>query len=165
MLLFELESTGATAIVLGLRRRVAEMDDMEVRLDAASDTVYETTRAWFDSRGEGKWPELAESTLRGKRRHRYPEDPLVMTGALRDSATSPHGKYSFRLHPGIDDVVMGIDWERGGWQIPAVHFYGTHTAGRDHTTTIPPRPIWPSHDSALYMEMRLKLRDLMFHGI
>lgn len=43
----------------------------------------------FSSRGYGEWPALAASTLAQKAAHGFPLDPLVRTGALRDSLTDP----------------------------------------------------------------------------
>jgi hypothetical protein len=122
---------------------------------------------WYDSDGGGTWPQLAESTVQRKASQGYsdPERPLFAEGNLYESATSPNGPYSFKMMAGMQSVVLGVDWSRGRWQIPVVHFYGTTDAGRDHNTVIPARPIWPSHDSAEYAEMRAAITVLMLKGI
>lgn len=51
-------------------------------------TLVSIEQERFDTRGYGDWPALAASTLAQKAAHGFPLDPLVRTGALRDSLTS-----------------------------------------------------------------------------
>jgi hypothetical protein len=167
VLTIDVVSTGVTEALIRLNAKATRLSDLSPELEKATELVYSATRAWYDSDGGGRWPPLAASTIRSKQ-HRgsaSPERPLYDTGKLYESATSPSGPYSFKMWTGLNAVVIGVDWERGGWQIPVVHFYGTHTAGRGHSTTIPARPIWPDHDSMEYLTMRESLTELMLRGL
>lgn len=62
----------------------------------------------FDTRGYGAWPELAASTLAQKAAHGFPLDPLIRTGALRDSLTDPGTAGADR---GPKHFVWGTDIE------------------------------------------------------
>jgi hypothetical protein len=161
-----LDTVGVTEALVRMDARIKRMSDPEPVLDAMSDRVYEATARWYDSDGAGTWPALAASTIARKtsRGSADPGRPLYDTGSLYQSATSPSGPYSFKMHPNPWEVVIGVDWALGGWQIPVVHFYGTQTAGAGNATVIPPRPIWPAHGSSDYAQMRVEMTELMMHG-
>ncbi len=163
----DVTTSGATSILVGLDARAKRLIDLEPELTEAMGVVYEATREWYDSDGEGEWPPLAASTVADKVSQGYadPERPLYADGNLYESATSPYGPYSFHLLAGLNGIVFGVDWARGRWQIPVVHFYGTSDAGKDHNVRIPARPIWPRPGSASYLAMMDKLNELMLRGI
>jgi hypothetical protein len=146
----------------GPQRRIgmvaSRLTNFEPALVKAAEYIREQTRQRFEMRGMGEWPPLAESTVERKvsQGAPYPEAPLRgMTGNLYESVTSAHGPYSYTvLEPTF--IVIGVDWNVGGWQIGAVLSEGTEGArgyrGRQgryprgrHPPTwgIPPRPIYP----------------------
>jgi hypothetical protein len=67
------------------------LEDLAPELIAASDVIYEHTRQNFETRGDGGWPPLAESTVQRKTSQGYaePDRPLYAEGNLFESATSP----------------------------------------------------------------------------
>jgi hypothetical protein len=143
--MFSFTGSGATQALAALDLHAAHSLDLSARLDEASDFVYEATRHRFDAEGEGEWPELTESTVAKKESQGYaePARPLYATGNLYESATSPNGPYSTRIHvkSGIglastESVVMLVDFDSNGWQIPSVLAEGTEKG-------LPARPIWP----------------------
>src|SRR5664280_2475227 len=120
-------SQGATQMRASLDLRAALAFDMSARLDEASDFIYEATRHRFDTEGDGQWPALAESTVAKKESQGYaePARALYAEGNLYESATSPNGPYSLRMHikggmglVSSESVVMIVDFESDGWQIP-----------------------------------------------
>ncbi len=135
---------GTDEIVAAIDAKLARLADLTVPLTEATGIVYEQTRQHFESAGDGQWPPLAESTIARKASQGVaePERALYASGNLFESATSPSGPYSTIEHPSPHSVVMGIDWDEDGWQIPMVLSQGTSTAGRGHHTVIPGRPIW-----------------------
>lgn len=138
---FKFESTGHSQAIALLEHHALVVEDMSARLDEASDYVYEATRHRFDTEGEGEWPELTEATVAKKVSQGYsePERILYAEGNLYESATSPNGPYSQRFHhdtPGRQSVIMLVDWDLDGWQIPSVLAEGSPRG-------LPPRPIWP----------------------
>ena len=141
----EYVSEGATQILAANRRRIERLQDLRAPLMEATEVVYTGIREWYDSQGEGTWPPLAESTIARKASQGYssPSRPLYAEGNLYESATSPSGPYSFRTPIGNHSVVLGVDWQKGGWQIPVVLSRGTTTAGRGNRTRIPARRIYP----------------------
>ena len=165
--MIEIASTGVTEALVRNNARIARLSNLEPELMAGTEAIYAATESWYDSQGDGSWPKLAPSTIASKVSQGYsdPERPLYAEGNLRESATSPNGPRSFRMLVGLQGVVIGVDWDRGGWQIPVVLSRGTDNAGRDHNVRIPPRPIWPGHDSLEYGAMRAKITLLMMRGI
>jgi hypothetical protein len=146
--MFGLQTVGATQMLATLDAQIAHLAGLDARLDKASDLVYQETAHRFDTEADGEWSGLTESTIAKKESQGYgePAQALYAEGNLYESATSPNGPYSDRLH--IDSatakqVVMLVDWENDGWQIPVVLSEGTETAGVDHNIEIPIRPIWP----------------------
>jgi hypothetical protein len=129
-----------SARTTGAQRRVemiaSQLTDFRVPLAAAADYVREQTRQRFEARGFGEWPPLAESTVARKASQGYadPTRQLYASGNLFESVTSAHGPYSFTELTSTF-VVIGVDWQVNGWQIPVVLSEG---AGN-----IPARPIWP----------------------
>src|ERR1700729_2375132 len=118
-------STGASQMVARLELLAVHAEEISDRLDKASDLIYGETAHRFDTEGDGTWPPLAESTVTKKESQGYgePAKPLYAEGNLYESATSPNGPYSARLHTdsaGTQQVVMLVDWENDGWQIPVV---------------------------------------------
>lgn len=84
------------------------------------------TVAQFESRGGASgdlWEALEPSTIREKMGHPDPEWPLVASGALMESATSPIGPYSEGATLN-SEAWIGVDWQRDGWQIAALHQEG-----------------------------------------
>jgi hypothetical protein len=158
-----IESVGATEIVLRAKTRAARLTDLTPELEAGTELIYEATRQWYDSAGDGTWPQLAESTIQRKASQGFaePERILYAEGNLYESATSPSGPYSFRTTTGQNDVLIGVDWNEDGWQIPVVHYYGTDNAGASHNVHIPARPIWPAETSHEAEEMRLGIGELL----
>lgn len=163
---FVVTSSGVTECLLRNRARMARLQDLRPEMEKASELIYEHTARWFDSRGEGTWPDLADSTVAGKVSQGYaePERPLYAEGNLRESVTSPSGPYSSVVYP-HDGVVVSVDWDVGGWQIPVVLSEGTTTAGVGHTTVIPPRPIWPVTGSQADLNLRKEVGDVIMKGV
>ena len=146
--MFGLASSGGTQMIAALELHAMHVENMAARLEKASDFLYEETAHRFDTEANGTWPPLAESTVAKKESQGYgePAKALYAEGNLYESATSPYGPYSERLYvhsEGSQRIVMLVDWENDGWQIPPVLSEGTETAGVGHKTTIPSRPIWP----------------------
>jgi hypothetical protein len=139
--------------------------DMAARLEKASDLIYEETAHRFDTEADGQWPPLAESTVAKKESQGYgePDQALYAEGNLYESATSPNGPYSLRTHVDgttAQKIVMLVDWDNDGWQIPTVLTEGTDDAGVGHHTRIPARPIWPPAG-----EMRDRVGEILFAGL
>jgi hypothetical protein len=138
--MFGITSSGVTQAIASLDLHLAHLTDLSHRLEEASDVVYEETRHRFDTEGDGDWPQLAESTIAKKEAQGYGEPARILyaEGNLYESATSPAGPYSLRMHirtTGKQSIVMLVDFENGGWQIPTVL-----AEGNDR---LPARPIWP----------------------
>ena len=117
------------------------MHDLRPQLEEATALIYEATRQRFDSGGDGEWPPLAESTVARKASQgaAEPEKILYAFGNLFESATSPSGPYSTQIFPTDHAVVIGVDWEEHGAQIPMVL-----SQGDGH---VPSRPIWPNAET------------------
>jgi hypothetical protein len=159
------QSTGANQMLAALESRALHAEQMSGRLDKASDLIYQETAHRFDTEGDGIWPQLSESTVAKKESQGYgePAQPLYAEGNLYESATSPNGPYSDRLHTdsvGTQQVIMLVDWENDGWQIPTVLSEGTDDAGRSHDVRIPSRPIWPPAE-----QMREPVGKIILAGI
>lgn len=71
-------------------------DDPRPALKQMVEEIRVREVSWWSSHGGGSWPRLAESTLARKQALGQPSDPLVATGALRDSYTVKRGKQSRR---------------------------------------------------------------------
>jgi phage gpG-like protein len=80
-------------------------------------TMEKIVEEQFDSQGHGAWPGLAESTIEQKAAHGYPLDPLVRTGALKDS---------------FHALAMGAQQFVFGTEVPYAHWHqtGGYVAGR-----------------------------------
>lgn len=157
--MFSIRSTGVTQMVARMELAARHIEQMHGSLERASDLIYEETRQRFDSQGDGEWPPLTESTVAKKVSQGYaePERELYAEGNLYESVTSPHGPYSQRLFvdsTGIQRVVMLVDFENSGWQIPSVLAAGSPQTG------LPARPIWPDPDL-----VRGKVRDVLMEGV
>lgn len=162
-----IESTGATEIQARLLMREHRMHDLRHGMQEAANVVYEQTRQWMESYGEGTWPELAESTIISKEAQGAmdPSRPLYFEGNLFESATSSAGPYSYLVFPDDHSVALGVDWDVDGWQIPVVLHGGTDSAGPAGDTVIPPRPIWPAHSSQAYQELRRQVRRALREAV
>jgi hypothetical protein len=152
----DITSIGATKILVGMTARMARLADLYPEMEQASELFYDETRAWYDSRGDGTWAPLAASTIAAKisQGRSDPGRPLYAEGNLRESATSASGPYSYRI---IDhrSVIMGVDWDVGGWQIPMILSYGD--------SRIPARPIWPE---GIHIErLQTEIGKLILKGI
>ena len=158
---------GAQAIISRMNAKIVRLSDMSDLMVAAAAEVYVATREWYDSNGESTWSPLAAATVAKKASQGYadPERSLYAEGNLYESATSPHGPHSFFVPISHDAVVLGVDWEKGGHQIPVVLATGTTTSGPAHNTVIPPRPIWPSETSTAWRAMEAKIVELFLKGI
>jgi len=188
--MFGLKSTGATQMVAALELHARHIEQIDVRLEQASDYIYMQTAHRFDTEGDGSWPALSESTVAKKESQGYPEAARVLyaEGNLYESATSPNGPYSERLfvhaatHPMIGNptigtagvsgpippmkstaiavggsgnyhqVVMLVDWENDGWQIPVVL-----SEGSEH---LPGRPIWPPAEEMVHAVGQILMKGL-----
>jgi hypothetical protein len=119
-------------------------------LQRAAQVVYDWTRQRFDQWGDGDWPPLAESTVTKKTQAGFaePDRPLYAEGNLYESVSSEHGPYSVPLQFTDDDehheVVISVDWQEGGWQIPTLLSVGTDR--------MPARPIWPPTSDPAFMD-------------
>lgn len=149
--------SGDKKIAASLNGYAAHTADLGARLEQASDLIYEETRHRFDTEGDGEWPQLAESTVAKKESQGYgePARALYAEGNLYESATSPYGPYSERLlvrNAGEQQIVMLVDWDNDGWQIPSLLSEG---AG-----DLPSRPIWPPAE-----EMRGPVGEILMRGL
>lgn len=104
------------------------LENMHEPLEQIIRDMERHTLAQFESRGwesGDPWAALDPSTVAEKERHGapFPDWPLVDTGAMMESATSPVGPYSEGATL-RSEAWMGVDWERDGWQIPALHQEG-----------------------------------------
>lgn len=71
-----------------LRKLKDELDEMDGLWDRISDIMVEETHLLWDSEGATAvppWPPLAEATIEKKTRMGVPLDPMVETGALKES--------------------------------------------------------------------------------
>lgn len=156
------EVRGGDRIVVGIKQRVEHLASMSVLMQKAAGFVYAGTEEWFNSEGEGSWPQLADTTIAKKSSQgsMEPSRPLFDSGNLYESVISPHGPYSYMV-PMFDGVVLGITW-----QTPATALArGTTRSGAGHNTVIPARPIWPPADSAIGMALMYKIGQLILKGI
>ncbi len=103
-----------------------QLRDLRPLWDRFEPIMSELERRQFDTQGEGAWPGLAESTLRQKAAHGYPPDPLVRTGALKDSLTDPGRAFT--------RGAMSAEW---GTNVPYAHYH------QDGTTKMPQRQVIP----------------------
>lgn len=132
---------GGEEIILALTARTHKVDILGPRLQAAAELVYQGTRMWFDSAGEGSWPVLADSTIEKKtiQGAAEPDRILYSEGNLYESMTSRSGPYSFFV-PWPDAIIFGVRWEKDNRSIPEILAKGG--TGWGHST-IPARPLWP----------------------
>lgn len=96
------------------RHELENLVPLWMRFESVLDQIEEEQ---FDTHGHGAWPGLAESTLEQKSRHGYPLDPLVRTGALKESFHA--------LALGAQQFVYGTDVPYAHW-----HQDGGYVAGR-----------------------------------
>lgn len=165
----DIKSIGATAIRIGMDARIARLHDLGHALEHASDMFYAEVRTWYDSNGDGTWAPLADSTVASKTSQGAgdPARPLYLEGNLYESATSPSGPWSYRIVE-HDKVVMGIDWDEGGYQIPMILSHGAGEGGmfpsgaHGPNWSIPARPIWPN--VAHLARVRDEIGHLILHG-
>jgi hypothetical protein len=92
-------------------------------------------RRWFESHGEGAWPELAESTLERKRAQGFSLEPLRTDdrqGSLYDTLTDPQLAAAAGPHT--------LVWSTG---VPYAHFHqdGGSTPGRPPQRQVIPDPL------------------------
>jgi hypothetical protein len=156
--MLELTSSGATQMVAALELHAIHMEHMSARLEKASDLIYEETAHRFDTEADGQWPPLTESTIAKKESQGYgePAKPLFAEGNLYESATSPNGPYSLRLHVNStteQKIVILVDWANNGWQIPTVLAEG-------NDPPLAARPIWPPAE-----EMRDRVGEILLAGL
>lgn len=130
MLAFEMVDIETHTIGLGAANARLEstemaLHDMSEPLHQIVDDMYAHTRNWMDSWGDGTYDPLEPSTVADKLRLGYtdPTRPLYGTGKLLESASTPAGPYS--LHDTAQmEAWIGVDWNRDGWNIPALHQTG-----------------------------------------
>ena len=75
-----------------LKRLQQELDDMDGLWERLSDVMIEETAILWESEGATAippWAPLAESTIEKKTKAGLPLDPMVETGALRESLEDP----------------------------------------------------------------------------
>ena len=142
------------------------LDDMHGVLEGIVDDIHRQTLNQFLSEGSllgTPWDALEPSTVTEKAAggDLFPAWPLVASGAMMDSATSNSGPFS------VGDVLehsaeLSLDWERDGWNIPALHQLGvpwrmvhrrayvTRTGDQVDATSymwhLPSRPFWEATD-------------------
>lgn len=117
---------GATEAELTLEAMYHRLEHMHDPLAGIIRDMEHHTLAQFETRGgvSGElWAALDPSTVREKMGYPDPEWPLVRTGALLESATSPVGPFS-EGETLDSEAWMGVDWERDGYQIPVLHQEG-----------------------------------------
>jgi phage gpG-like protein len=85
----------------------------------------------FDAEGPG-WRKLASSTV-ARRGSAHPI--LNETGVLRRSLTTKGARYAV-VEPTPDGLFMGTSYK-----VARFHQDGTHGAGRDHSVSMPARPV------------------------
>lgn len=97
--------------------------------------VAEMERGWFESHGQGAWPDLAESTLRQKRAHGHSLEPLRTDdrqGSLYDTLVDPQ-------------LAAEIEGDRLVWStgVPYAHFHqdGGTVPGRPPQRQVIPDPL------------------------
>ena len=165
--MLDVQIDGAQEIISRMNAKIVRMGDLHDLMFAAAGEVYAGTREWYDSNGEGDWSPLAASTIARKTSQGYadPERPLFAEGNLYESATSPHGPHSFLVPIAHDAIVLGVDWEKGGHQIPVVLATGTNRSGPARNTVIPARPIWPSLSSTAWRMMEGRIVDLFMKAL
>ena len=140
------------------------LEDMREPLEQIEGDIHRQTLAQFVSEGGAlgdPWAPLDPSTVRDKTAagDLFPGWPLVATGKMMDSATSSTGPYS-----GGETLEhqawMTLNWERDGWNIPALHQLGVpwrevtqHRHRKDGSTYtvsylwhLPSRPFWEATD-------------------
>lgn len=144
-----MRTSGFSQADIRLSERIAALQDMRPEMELAAGILYEQTRQHFDSQGGGLWPPLAPATVRRKTNAGFgdPERALFEHGDLYESVTSPTGPYSYMVFPTNHSVVVGVDWEEGGWQIPMVLSQGAGMGGGfpgRGNWVLPARPIWPN---------------------
>lgn len=153
----------AEATLAGIEYR---LEHMHPALEGIVRDVERHTLEQFESRGSvsgDPWAALEPGTVREKTREGWPTPdwPLVRSGALLESATSPVGPFS-RQEVLDSEAALGIDWDRDGWQIPVLHQEGvpwrevhrraytradgTHVAGASYMWHLPARPIFTVTD-------------------
>jgi phage gpG-like protein len=108
----------------------------EAGLVEAAELVKQEAKNWIGHQ-HSDWPPLSESTIEEEQRMGYPVDqPLLRTGALRDS---------------IEAHVVGLHAEVGtNHPLGVIHEYGT--------VTIPPRPFLQPALTAKTNEIGMILR-------
>lgn len=126
-------------IVMGMTQKIARIKGLEAVMPEIAGMIYESNRAWMDSKGEGTWPKLAQVTVEKKASQGMmePSRPMFAEGNLYESVVSPSGPYSYYI-PMFDGVVIGVSWTAA-----KALATGTSTSGVGHHTRIPARPIFP----------------------
>jgi hypothetical protein len=138
--------------------------DMHEPLEGIVEDIHRQTLAAFTSEGSiigEPWEQLDPSTVKDKTREGFPfpDWPLVATGEMMDSASSNSGPYSVGATY-EHQAWLSLDWERDGWNIPALHQLGVpwrlvtqhrhHKDGSAYTVTywwhLPSRPFWKATD-------------------
>lgn len=117
---------GRTEAQARLDAMSAALENMHEPLAGIMRDMERHTLDQFETRGGASgdlWEALEPSTIREKMGYPDPSWPLVRTGELLESATSPVGAFSEGAT--LDSQAwMGVDWERDGWQIAALHQEG-----------------------------------------
>lgn len=118
---------GYTAAKLRLAKMEFNLEHMHDVVAGMLDDAAIQTEAQFSSEGVAAgtpWAPLEESTIRSKDREGdpFPEWPLVASGAMMASEVG-FGPYTEQE---IFDTqaYIGVDWEKEGYQIPALHQEG-----------------------------------------
>lgn len=141
----------------------AALADMRGPLREIVSEMYAHTKEWMDSWGDGTYDPLSPSTIADKMRLHYddPARPLFATGELLESASTPAGPFS--AHDVYEhEAWIGVDWERDGWNIPALHQEGVpwrvvhrrsyvtragkHVGAATYLWHLPARPIFTIDD-------------------
>lgn len=104
----------------------AALLDLEPLWEMVKPIAGQVEEEQFDSKGEGAWPALADSTVREKQQQGWPEDPLVRTGDLKASLVNP----GVAADTGPRHMVYGTD----------VDYAQFHQAG---TRKMPQRQVIP----------------------
>jgi hypothetical protein len=108
------------------------LEDLTFLWDRFEPLMQDLEERVWETQGFGEWPPLADSTIEQKARHGWSLEPMVRTGALRDSMTDP-GAASERTPK---SMTWGTDIDYAHW-----HQEGGTTEGRPPQRQIIPDPL------------------------
>ena len=104
-----------------LKALSVRVDDFQPLWDRLAGIMVEVETDWFETEGHGGWPPLAQSTLREKARYGYPLDPLLRTGALKGSLTTPEAGLVNQARTSLG--TFGLKTFSWGTDVVYAHFH------------------------------------------